>query len=63
MKDEQYATKLWKFEDILLCMYHGKPKKNVLLSTLHTDAVIETTKRKYPKLSRVTTKQSMVWMG
>ena len=36
MRDEQYATKLYKLEDNLLFVYHGKPKKIVLLlSTLH----------------------------
>ena len=47
MRDQQYATKLYKSEDILLSVYHGKPKKNVLLlSTLHTDAAIADNQKK-----------------
>ena len=40
MRDEQFATKLCKSDDdILLTVYQGKRKKNVLLlSTLHADA-------------------------
>ena len=47
MRDEQYATKLYKSDNILLAVYPGKPKKNVLLlSTLHTNATIEDTQKK-----------------
>ena len=63
MRGEQFATELYKYEDILLTVYQGKPKKNVLLlSTLHTDAAIADNQKKQPKLSSVITKKSMVWI-
>ena len=42
MRDEQFTTKLYKSDDdILLIVYQGKRKKNVLLlSTLHADVII-----------------------
>ena len=47
MRDEQYTTKLYKSNDILLTVYQGKPKKNVLLlSTLHTDITIAENQKK-----------------
>ena len=53
MRDEQYATRLYKSEDILLTVYQGKPKKNVLLlSTLHTDVAIADNKKKTPETGK-----------
>ena len=50
MRDEQYATRLYKSEDILLTVYQGIPKKNVLLlRTLHTDVAIADNKKKTPE--------------
>ena len=57
MRDEQYATMLDKSEDILLTVYQGKPKKNVLLlSTLQTDAAIAYNQKKTPKTIKNKTK-------
>ena len=51
MRGEQFATKLYKSEDILLTVYQGKPKKNfLLLSTLHTDAAIANNQKKIAKI-------------
>ena len=50
MRNEQYATKLYKSGDMLLTVYQGKPKKNVLLpSTLQTYAAIGGNKKKIPE--------------
>ena len=51
MRDEQFATKLYKSDDdILLTVYQGKRKKNVvLLSTLHADATIADNQKKTPE--------------
>ena len=50
MRNEQYATNLYKSSDMLLTVYQGKPKKNVLLlSTLHTNAAIGENKKKTRK--------------
>ena len=50
LRDEQYATRLYKSEDILLTVYQGKPKKNVLLlSTLHTDVATADNEKKTPE--------------
>ena len=51
MIDEQFATKLYKSDDdILLTVYQGKRKKNVLLlSTLHEDATIADNQKKTPE--------------
>ena len=50
MRVEQYATKLYKSKDILLTVYQGNLKKNVLfLSTLHTDASIADHQKKTSK--------------
>ena len=48
MRDEQFATKLYKSDDdILLTVYQGKRKKNVLLlSTLHADTTIADNQKK-----------------
>ena len=54
MRDEQFATKLYKSDaDILLTVYQGKQNKNVLLlSTLQSTLQMlpeQTTKRQHPK--------------
>ena len=49
-QNQQYATNLYKSEDMLLTLYPGKPKKNVLLlSTLHTNGAIGENKKKTPE--------------
>ena len=51
MRDEQFTTKLYKSDDdILLSVYQGKRKKNVLLlSTLHADATMADNQKKTPE--------------
>ena len=51
MRNEQFATKLYKSDDdILLTVYQGKRKKNVLLlSTLHADATIADNQKETPE--------------
>ena len=50
MRNEQYATSFYKSGDMLLTVYQGKPKKNVLLlSTLHTNGAIGEYKQKTPE--------------
>ena len=50
MRDEQFATKLYKsYDDILFTVYQGKRKKNILLlSTLRADATIADNHKKTP---------------
>ena len=51
MRDQQFATKLYKSDDdVLLSVYQGKRKKNVLLlSTLLADATIADNQKKTPE--------------
>ena len=50
MRNKQCATSLYKSMDMLLTVYQGKSKKNVLLvSTLHTNAAIGKNNKKNPE--------------
>ena len=62
LRDEQYATRLYKSEDILLTVYRKTQEECFVAKTLHTDAAIADNQKKNTRSCQVL-QRNKIWCG